>query len=121
MSLSYSVEAPHETHRSVFWRRHIEAQRDSGLSVCAYCQEHGLTQVSFYQWRKRLSSEQRPAEAQPPVFVPVRIVQPAVESTGAEPASLEVALGNGRVVRVRPGFDAATLVELVSALEADAC
>ncbi len=32
---------------------HIEAQRQSGLSVVKYCAEHNIVKQTFYLWRKR--------------------------------------------------------------------
>src|SRR3982751_1580538 len=36
------------------WAERIAAQRRSGLSVKQFCKEQGLTEYSFYAWRKRL-------------------------------------------------------------------
>jgi transposase len=90
------------------WRRWIRAWRASGLSGRAFCDRHGLTVASFYAWRRVL--EQRAAE--PAAFLPVQVV--------AEPppaSALEVVLAAGRTVRVAPGFDPATLRQLVRVLE----
>jgi hypothetical protein len=92
----------------------IDQWRASGLSVRAFCARHGLATASFYNWRRLL---QRRAAAQPPAFVPVQVVADAPsDRTGA----LEVALLNGRTVRVAPGFDAPTLRRLLAVLEGEA-
>lgn len=109
-----------ESRRAAFWRGHLASQSSSGLSIRAYCREQGLTEPSFYQWRKRLSRENPLCEPAHPMFVPVRI-QPAPALEDKQTVAIEVALGNGRVLRVRPGFDAATLQRVVSALEAETC
>src|ERR1035437_6449682 len=36
------------------WAERIAAQRRSGMSVKQFCKEQGLTEYSFYVWRKRL-------------------------------------------------------------------
>ena len=36
------------------WAERIAAQRRSGMSVKQFCKEQGLTEYSFYAWRKRL-------------------------------------------------------------------
>jgi transposase-like protein len=36
------------------WTERIAAQQCSGISVKQFCKEHGLTEYSFYAWRKRL-------------------------------------------------------------------
>ena len=43
------------------WRRQVAGWRRSGDSVRAYCQAHGLSEQSFYQWRRVLA--QRDAHA----------------------------------------------------------
>src|SRR5262245_58050229 len=36
------------------WAERIAAQARSGMSVKQFCKEQGLTEYSFYAWRKRL-------------------------------------------------------------------
>ena len=38
-----------------FWREHVARQATGGLTVRAYCQQHGLTEPSFYAWRQELA------------------------------------------------------------------
>jgi transposase-like protein len=92
------------------WRRWIDRWQDSGLSVPAFCARHGLSPGNFYAWRRTL---QRRATPQAP-FVPVQLVADA-----APAAALEVVLADGRAVRVAPGFDAATLRQLLAVLRED--
>jgi hypothetical protein len=96
------------------WRRRIEQWRSSGLSVRAFCARLGLTTASFYSWRRVL--ERRAADQV--VFVPVQVVTDAVPT---QISALEVVLADGRMVRVGPGFDAATLQQLLAVLEGRPC
>jgi len=96
------------------WQRRIERWRASGLSVRAFCARHGLATASFYHWRRML---QRRAAGEP-AFVPVQVVADAVPT---QPSALEVVLAGGRTVRVAPGFDVATLCQLLSVLEGRPC
>jgi hypothetical protein len=96
------------------WRRRINDWRASGLSVRDFCARHGLATASFYNWRRAL--ERRVAEG--PAFVPVQVVADAVP---AQASALEVVLVDGRTVRVAPGFDAATLRQLLAVLEGRPC
>ena len=95
------------------WQRRIDQWRVSGLSVRAFCAQHGLAQASFYAWRRVL--KRRAAEQ--PAFVPVQVV---ADATSDQAGALEVVLLNGRTVRVAPGFDAATLRRLLAVLEGEA-
>ncbi|MDA8139376.1 MAG: hypothetical protein M0036_12050 [Desulfobacteraceae bacterium] len=38
-----------------FWRHHIAAWRDSGLSQRAYCQKNNLKEYRFSHWKGRLA------------------------------------------------------------------
>jgi len=83
--------------------------------VRAFCARHRLPPPTFYAWRRRL--QRRAAERT--AFLPVQVVA----DTAPPPASpLEVVLADGAVVRVRAGFDAATLRHLLAVLrEGGAC
>ena len=97
------------------WRRWIDQWRASGLSVRDFCARHDLAPARFYHWRRVL--ERREAE-EPTAFVPVQVVADAVP---AQASALEVVLTDGRMVRVAPGFDAATLGQLLAVLEGRPC
>ena len=93
------------------WRRWIGEWQASGLSVGAFCERRGLATHGFYYWRRVL--ERRAAGKA--TFVPVQVV---AEASPALTSALELVL-NGRIVRVAPGFDAATLRQLLTVLEGE--
>jgi hypothetical protein len=96
------------------WRRWIGEWRVSGLTIQAFCTRRGLDTSRFYAWRRTL--ERRAADKL--AFVPVHVLT----DTPPAPASvLEVVLADGRSVRVAPGFDAATLRQLLAVLEGRPC
>jgi hypothetical protein len=80
-----------------------------------FCARHGLAPARFYRWRRVL--ERRAAE-EPTAFVPVRVVADVVST---RTSALEVVLTDGRTVRVTPGFDVATLRQLLAVLEGQPC
>jgi hypothetical protein len=96
------------------WRRWIDQWRASGLSARAFCAQHRLSTANFYNWRRIL--ERRSAEQV--VFAPVQVVADALPT---QTSALEVVLADGRAVRVAPGFDAATLRQLLAVLEGRPC
>lgn len=42
------------------WSERIAEQEASGLSIRAYCKEHGIGEHSFYAWRQRLRRTEEP-------------------------------------------------------------
>jgi len=80
--------------------------------VRAFCRAEGISEPSFYVWRRKLDQ----ADHKKPAFLPVHVVTDEAK----EPATrgIEIVLANGRCLRVGPGFDPHTLVTLVDLLEA---
>ena len=98
---------------SARWAKLIEQQRDSGLSVSAYCRERGVSAASFFAWRRRLGGE-----AGAGGFKPVKLVSNGRGASARSDGVIELRLRGGRRLRVRHGFDRGVLVELVETLEA---
>ena len=97
------------------WRRWIDQWRASSLSVRDFCARRDLAPARFYHWRRVL--ERRAAE-EPAAFVPVQVV---ADTVSTRTSVLEVVLTDGRTVRVTPGFDVATLRQLLAVLEGRPC
>lgn len=93
------------------WREILRKQRASGLSVAAFCRRSRIAQASFYAWRRRLRNAAS--------FTEVCITSDSDLMGGRLPvrSALELVLPDGRRIAVRPGFDRATLLALVDALE----
>lgn len=83
----------------------IALQRRSDLSVCEFCSRHGLALSTFQNWRRRLASDSEPAFVEVTAAVPVR-----------DQVVIELCLPRGVVARVRAGFDAQLLRQIVEAL-----
>jgi hypothetical protein len=92
------------------WAERIATQQRSGRSVKQFCKEQGLTEYSFYAWRKRLQ------ESGPVRFALVEQRVRRQERT-AEPA-LELVLATGERLRIGAGVDTATLRTVVDLLRA---
>jgi hypothetical protein len=90
------------------WRERIAERERSGLSVKQFCKERGVSEYSFYTWRKRLARKE-----------PVRFALVDREAAGQEPATaLEVVLRSGERLRIGSGVDAGTLRTVLEALRA---
>ena len=113
---------PH-SDKERFWRRQIQRWDRSPLSIRSFCQIHQLHESSFHHWRrelKRRDEARQQTHAAPPTSPTLcpTFLQLRVEPTpDAELQPLEVVLANGRLVRVRPGFDAATLTRLLALVQ----
>ena len=92
------------------WAERIAAQRRSGISVKQFCREQGLTECSFYAWRKRLQ------ERGPVRFALVE--RSARRQDRTTEAVLELVLATGARLRIGSGVDAATLRTVLDALRA---
>ena len=93
------------------WADRIAAQQGSGNSVKQFCKEQGLTEYSFYAWRKRLR------ETGPVRFALVDR-RPARPHQRAAEAALELVLATGERLRIGPGVDITVLRTLLGVLRA---
>lgn len=81
------------------WGEWIDQQGESGQTIAAFCLSIGVTENSFYVWRRKLRSgaglASRSEEPQAADFVPLSVVN----SSGAS-SRVEIELPCGAVVRV---------------------
>jgi transposase len=118
------------------WAALIDQWRQSGLSLPAFCQRHGLSRGSMQNWvykpelKQAVEAARReaqgpadvpPAPAAVPAFLPVRVVQAAAAVEESDRSGVEVVIGGGRRVVLGPGFDAETLRRVVAVLEGRVC
>lgn len=121
------------------WAALIDEWRQSGLSLPAFCQRHGLSRGTMQNWvykpalqraveearREARAAESpqadRPLRSAPaPAFLPVRVA----EVTASQPpdrTGVEIVLGAGRRVVVGVDFDLETLRRVVAVLEGRPC
>jgi transposase-like protein len=88
-----STTSQRRASQEQFWRAMLRRWHSSGLSVRAFCDEHGIAVPTFYAWRRTLAERKAAAR-----FVPVQVIpEPKPQTTAAGlPSSLEVVLGVGR-------------------------
>jgi putative transposase len=92
------------------WVALIREQQQSGLSVTAFCRQHGFSDQTFYNWRKRLAGNE-----------PVRFALVAAGAAAAvEQLPIELLLVSGDRLRIAPGTDAATLRTVLNVLRESA-
>ena len=104
------IEANPDNPKADEWAERIATQQRSGITVKQFCKERGLTECSFYAWRKRLR------ENGPVRFALVERSMRRPERTGE--AALELVLTTGERLRIGTGVDTATLRAVLDMLRA---
>jgi hypothetical protein len=106
------------------WRRRIDRQTHSRLSVSAFCRRHSLAVATFYFWKRRLRLPEHTS-----AFVEVR--QPPTSDAASSAGTLigthrgihhrgiQLCLRGGRRLRLQRGFDRQLLLDLLSVLEGE--
>ena len=102
------IEAKPANPKADEWAERIAAQGRSGMSVKQFCKEQGLTECSFYAWRKRLQ------ESGPVRFAVVERSARRQERTAE--AVLELVLATGERLCIGPGVDFTTLRTVLDVL-----
>jgi len=115
--------------RWAFWRAALELQRESGLTIRAFCKQEQLAESAFHFWKRELQREQVPAivkepkaRAKPAVspvtapkaFVPVQVSPVAAPPSAA--AFLVIELVSGTTLRVAEGCSGELLQNALEAL-----
>lgn len=114
------------------WQERLQRWQQSGESVRAFCRREGLQESAFFAWRRELERRRQERqsvqakEKQAKLSTPAKAtrflsVQVAAESKVGDLAGVEILLGKGLAIRVQPGFDRHTLLEVLSVLEASPC
>jgi hypothetical protein len=124
------------------WAALIDQWRQSGLSLPAFCQRHGISRGTMQNWvykptlQRAVEEARRQAQTRAagpgqadgpppsdpsPAFLPVRIAESTAGHVGADRSGVEIVLGAARRVVVAAGFDAETLRRVVAVLEGRTC
>ncbi len=100
--------------KELVWRERVRSQTESGLSVRAFCRREGVSEPSFYFWRRELGKRERQRAAATKCLPTsgaagsARLV--AVDVVGVpNEAMLEIAVDGGVVIRLREEASAETL------------
>ena len=91
--------------RQEYWRKVIGEQSGSGQSVTTFCRGKGISDASFYTWRKGLSEE-----------APLKFALLETGANGNGAPGLELALTSGERLHIASGADASTLRMVLSVL-----
>jgi transposase-like protein len=105
------------------WLELIRRWQRSQSTIREFCERHQVSEASFFSWRRVLRERGLLDEpmtsknsGETPAFVKLTTLD-------AEPMAspIELVLNQRRLLRVRPGFDADLLLQLVRLLEEPGC
>jgi hypothetical protein len=108
---------------SSYWRDSqarlvLDAWQESGLSLKAFADRHGIGRSRLQRWKTQLESDRAVT------FHPVQVVLDPAAQEDVSPDSnghVELVLRNGRRIAVGRGFDVAALERLVEVAESWPC
>ena len=100
-----------QTHQQLV-RQHLTAQRQSGLSVKAWCAQHDINYHTFYGWKKKDQAADLP-ELPGNHFIEVELPAPKVSSNTP---FAELHLSENKVLRFFQPPEADYLARLLAAL-----
>jgi transposase len=101
------------------WTGRLRRWEKSGQTAEEFATKEKLDVKLLKWWRWKVGSS--PTEVSttlPPRFLPVHVVD-TMERPTRTPSPIEIALANGRVVRVAPGFDPRTLESVLAIASED--
>jgi hypothetical protein len=88
------------TSKPEYWRKLIAEQEGRGQKVRPFCRERGITEPSFYYWRKRLGKCES---------VQFALLETRPTDTAGTSSAFELVLTSGERLRIGSEVDAATL------------
>jgi hypothetical protein len=107
------------------WRRRLERQRKSGLSISEFCRRESLSLPSFYSWRRKVATRAgelatgRPCRVRRAAAAPraAGFLQLPLATVRSSPW-VELSLADGTVLRV-PQQNTATVLAILRELRDD--
>jgi putative transposase len=111
------MERPIGSPRAGYWQALIDQQHLSGLSVKQFCLEQNVSVASFYQWRRRLTTQALiPAPVSTPAMFPVRLVPTPRQSSS--PVAVQILTPNGYSLRIDANTCPEQLRTILAAVQA---
>jgi hypothetical protein len=97
------------------WMDRLARFESSGQTIKAFCATEGVSQVSFYSWKRKLATESQSPQV---LAAPLPI---CLTPAALLPRIVEIVLVTGVTLRWPVDFPPSQLAGLVHALEAPSC
>jgi len=94
-----------------FWKSHIEAWENSGLSQIEYCRKHDLVRCRFTYWKRKLDKKSEPV-----TFVPVFKKMEQHPTPPNNQCSIKLIINRSYQIEIGDGFSPDTLSTLLHTL-----
>jgi hypothetical protein len=104
---------PAATHQR--WVERLERFRQSGQTIAQFCAAEGISEPSFYVWKRTLANAAASPLPDTPALVPIRLTH----SPATPP--IEVVFTSGTVLRFPVDARPEVIAAIVHALEARPC
>ena len=97
------------------WRGVVTEQKNSGLSVAAFCRERSLKMAQVLRWRRHFAAKDAgTGDGTGGMAGFVELVRQ--DATAASPSGISIQVGDRISIRLARGFDPATLKAVLSAV-----
>ena len=103
-----------DTDQQQFWQMVLETFKSSGLTVRQFCKQEGLSEQTFYFWRKKLAVSNKTTEDEQKDISSSAFIEVAMPKN--DPVALELVLSSGNTLKISSGADSKTLTSVFSAL-----
>ena len=98
-----------------FWQMAVDTWQSSDLSVRQFCKQEGLSEPSFYSWRKKLAKRDKPQVSKAKELASSDFLKVSLPQSHS--AGLELVLSSGNILRINPSVDSKTLIRAISVLQ----
>jgi len=97
-----------------FWRLALREHQQSGLTIRAFCQREGLSEPSFYAWRKKIKNRNSSHEPDPVSELGKLVPLDIIDSTDND--SLEIVTPGGFTLRRTHAVETSRLAALIGVI-----
>lgn len=104
-----------DNEQQQFWQMVIDTWQSSDLSVRQFCRQEGLSEPSFYSWRKKLTKCDEPEDSVPKEPASSDFIAVSLPETHS--AGLELILSSGNTLRIGSSVGSKALTRTISVLQ----